>query len=73
MHKKCFNKLKKKLADQFGPGEFEGEVVSFDKSTSSFPPARYKYHPKKTDGTPSKKFQHVSVFPTFCGVCGKRL
>ena len=33
----------------------------------------FRYHPKKSDGTPSKKFKEGNFLFTYCPFCGEKI
>lgn len=72
----CLKKIEKTLNKLYGtPVEFMNteRVVNTSNGTSraDFPPLRFRYHPKKADGTLSKKWISSVMINNFCPQCGK--
>ena len=70
----CITELKERLNKKYD-SEIEltnMEYKLFMEGGDFWPSLLFKYHPKNTDGSKSKKWNTSRVFPSYCPVCGKK-
>ena len=74
---KCIQKIQKELEKRHGSEIILTNTVLMvniktGKDRSGLEPLRYKYYPKKQDGTLSRRLQSSFVAFTYCPFCRKR-
>lgn len=70
----CVKILKEKLCEKYDSDieTLNEEYKIFMEGGDFWPSLMFRYHTKKIDGTPSKKWTVSRVFPSYCPVCGKK-
>ena len=74
----CIKKLGEAIKKEYGESAvFTNTHITFSMSDNkmgvSFEPLNFKYHPKKGDGSESKKWQKSHIVFNFCPICGKEI
>lgn len=72
----CIEKLRRNLQREFGESvEFTNMGFGINIKTGQMSekpePIRFRYHPKKKDGTQSKAWTKAYIGFNFCPMCGK--
>jgi len=72
----CIEELRKKLKAEYGESaELTNTGFGFNHKLGTLDevpePIRFKYHPKRKDGSESKAWKKVVVMFSFCPLCGK--
>ena len=78
MNCNCIEELSKAIEKEYGDGaKFTNTRITFNiktgKMSTSFEPLTFRYHPKKADGSLSKKWEKTHIVFNFCPICGKRI
>jgi len=68
---KCIKELKRDFTKLFGI--IEWTQYSFGMKGAGFPHLKFKFHPKKKDGTPAKNWKTTFLIHNFCSNCGVKL
>ena len=70
----CIDMQREALREQFAEAEVTNGYSSIDlvtgKTKECFEPLRFRYHPKKSDGTLSKAWEKSFVIFNYCPMCG---
>lgn len=74
----CIKDLRKAIKKEYGEdASFTNIHITFNikngEMGESFEPITFKYHPKKADGTFSKKWDKKHIVFSFCPICGKKI
>jgi len=72
----CHKKIVRQAEEQYGETSDWGFVFRSNKTlmdTVQCGALTFRYHPKNSDGTPSKRFRMGNFLFTFCPFCGKKI
>lgn len=72
----CIDEVGEAIEKKYGEYEFTNLEIGIDLKTGGekvWPPCiQYSYHPKKTNGKPSKKTIKGYIGYSYCPICGKK-